>query len=51
MTAQIAIMNKQALALATDSAVTHTEKSGKKIHPSGNKLFTLSKYHPVGVMI
>ena len=47
MTAEIAVMNKQALALAADSAVTQ----GQKIFPSANKIFMLSKYHPVGVMI
>ena len=47
MTAEIAVMNKQAIALAADSAVTQ----GQKIFPSANKIFMLSKYHPVGVMI
>lgn len=51
MTAQIAIMNKNAVALATDSAVTTQNLRGVKIHNSANKLFTLSKYHPVGVMV
>ncbi len=51
MTAEIAIMNKEAIALASDSAVTITEESGEKIFKSVNKLFTLSKYHPVGIMI
>lgn len=46
MTAEIAIMNKEAIALATDSAVT-----GRKVFTSANKLFALSKYHPVGIMI
>jgi hypothetical protein len=51
MTAQIAIMNKNAVALATDSAVTTRNSQGVKVHNSANKLFTLSKYHPVGIMI
>jgi hypothetical protein len=51
MTAQIAIMNKNAVALATDSAVTTRNAQGVKVHNSANKLFTLSKYHPVGIMI
>jgi len=51
MTAEIAIMNKEAIALASDSAVTMTGESGQKIFTSANKLFTLSKYHPVGVMV
>jgi len=49
VTAQIAIMNKEAIALASDSAVTIT--GGKKIFTSANKLFALSKYHPVGIMV
>ncbi len=49
MTAEIAIMNKMAIALAADSAVTYGNKD--KIYNSANKIFTLSKYHPVGIMI
>lgn len=48
MTAEIAILNKQGIALATDSAVTMMEE---KIKTSANKLFSLSKYHPIGIMI
>lgn len=51
MTAEIAIMNKDAIALATDSAVTLSGSEGKKIFTSANKLFSLSKYHPVGIMV
>ncbi len=51
MTAEIAIMNKEAVALAADSAVTTTGETGQKIFTSANKLFTLSKYHPVGIMV
>jgi len=47
MTAEIVLMNKESVALATDSAVT----TGEKIFPSANKLFTLSKYQPVGIMV
>lgn len=47
MTAEIAIMNKTAVALAADSAVT----IGGKIYNTANKLFALSKYHPIGIMI
>lgn len=53
MTAEIAIMNKEAIALATDSAVT-MEQDGRgeqKIFTSANKLFMLSKYHPIGIMV
>ena len=58
MTAEIAIMNKGAVALAADSAVTFspaplpgTALKDAKIYHSVNKLFTLSKYRPVGVMV
>ena len=51
MTAEITIMNKTAIALAADSAVTIGSKNGQKIYNSVDKLFTLSKYHPVGVMV
>ncbi|MCT4612504.1 MAG: hypothetical protein N4A47_03955 [Clostridia bacterium] len=49
MTAQVAVMNKRAVALATDSAVTIN--GGSKIYDSANKLFMLSKKQPVGIMV
>jgi hypothetical protein len=51
MTAEIALLNKEAVALAADSAVTIRTPGGSKILPSANKIFALSKYHPVGVMV
>jgi hypothetical protein len=51
MTAEIAIMNKLGVALAADSAVTVQTKTGQKIYNTVNKLFTLSKYEPVGIMV
>lgn len=51
MTAEIALLNKEAVAIAADSAVTFRTAGGVKILPSANKIFTLSKYHPVGVMV
>jgi len=51
MTAEIVIMNKTAVALAADSAVTAQVGKGEKIFNTANKLFTLSKYQPVGVMV
>ncbi|HHX87629.1 MAG TPA: hypothetical protein GX693_05555 [Firmicutes bacterium] len=55
MTAEIAIMNKEAVALAADSAVTLTGTQegleGSKIFITANKIFSLSKYQPVGVMV
>lgn len=52
MTSEVAIMNKEAIALAADSAVTLTGGHGKeKIFTSANKIFALSKYYPVAVML
>jgi len=51
MTAEIAIMNKEAIALAADSAVTVGQKGEEKIFTSANKLFVLSKYYPIGIMV
>ena len=48
MTSEIAIMNRESVALAADSAVTITER---KIFTSVNKIFALSRYEPVGIMI
>jgi hypothetical protein len=44
-------MNPQGVALAADSAVTVESPRGQKIFNTINKLFTLSKYAPVGVMV
>lgn len=52
MTAEIAIMNRTAIALAADSAVTIERKRGSQtVYNSENKLFMLSKYQPVALMI
>ena len=51
MTAEVAILNRQAVALAADSAITVSGPSGQKIFNTVNKLFALSKYHPVGIMV
>lgn len=50
MTAEIAVLNRNAVALAADSAVTLRLPEGSKIYQT-NKLFTLSKYEPVGIMV
>lgn len=49
MSAGICIMNKNAIALAADSAVTIGAHLA--IHNSANKLFALSKVAPVGIII
>ena len=51
MTAEIAILNKNGVALAADSAVTLARPDTQKIYNTANKLFMLSKYHPVGIMV
>lgn len=51
MTAEIAIINKNAVALAADSAVTLRDPNTSKIYNTANKLFMLSKFEPVGIMV
>ncbi|WP_193198650.1 hypothetical protein [Nostoc sp. MG11] len=51
MTAEVAVMNRMAVALAADSAVTVVGQGGRKVYNTVNKLFMLSKYHPVGIMV
>lgn len=51
MTAVVGILNKQGVSIAADSAVTVSGASNRKIYNSANKIFTLSKYHPVGIAI
>ena len=51
MTAEIAILNSTAVALASDSAVTGRTSKGDKIYNTAEKMFRLSKYLPVGVML
>jgi hypothetical protein len=55
MTAEVAVLNKFGVALAADSAVTvdhwHEKKIHTKVYNTANKLFTLSKFEPVGIML
>jgi hypothetical protein len=51
MTAVLGILNKQAVAIAADSAVTIGGPDNHKIFNRANKVFTLSKRHPVGIML
>lgn len=51
MTAVLGILNKQAIAIAADSAVTIDGYNGRKIFNKANKIFSLSKHHPLGVML
>ena len=50
MTAEVAILNREAVAIAADSAVT-IGGPGSKIYITANKLFALSTVEPVAVMI
>jgi len=52
MTAEIAILNKSAIALAADSAVTlSVGNSQRKIFDSADKLFELSYNDPIAIMV
>lgn len=48
MTAEAVVMNKTAVAMAADSAVTVSQE---KVFNSASKVFALSREHPVGIMI
>lgn len=51
MTAIVGVLSRTGIAFAADSAATVTSSSGQKITNHANKLFTLSKYQPVGIAI
>ena len=51
MTSEVVVMNRMGVALAADSAVTSEVDDSSKVRDSAVKLFMLSKYHPVGVMV
>lgn len=51
MTAIVGTINRRGIAFAADSAATHTVSSKHKITNHANKIFELSKHHPVGVAI
>ncbi len=51
MTAEIAIMNKSAVVLAADSAVTIGSGGGAKIFNTANKIFEISDGSHIGLMI
>ena len=50
MTAEVAILNREAVAMAADSALTLGGPVGK-VYNSANKLFALSRLEPVAVMV
>ena len=49
MTAIVGVLNKHAVAIAADSAVTLV--GGRKVMNSATKLFALSKYRPVSIAV
>ena len=49
MTAIVGVLNRQGVAFAADSAATHSKTH--KITNHANKIFSLSKYRPVGLAI
>lgn len=49
MTSEIAILNKTAIALAADSAMSMGGEN--KVFQSSNKLFMLTKNYPIGIMV
>lgn len=51
MTAEIAVLNKEAVALSADSASTVWTGAGPKVFNSVSKIFGLTKGEPVGVML
>lgn len=51
MTSEVVLMNRQAVAMAADSAVTITGHQYLKTYQSVDKLFPLNDAQPVGVMI
>ncbi|MES2905293.1 MAG: hypothetical protein V4696_14000 [Pseudomonadota bacterium] len=51
MTSEVVVMNSLGVALASDSAATVNNGEGGKVFNTADKLFMLSKRHPVGVMV
>ncbi len=51
MTAEVAILNKTAVALAADSAVSIGRPPNLKIYNTVNKIFEMSACDPVGIMV
>ncbi|WP_131813376.1 hypothetical protein [Mycobacterium kubicae] len=51
MTAEAIVMNRSAVALAADSAVTFDSSAGIKTYDTANKLFELIKGSNIGIMI
>lgn len=51
MTAEVIVLNHEAVALAADSTVTSEDEGQTTIYTTVNKLFALSSHRPIAVMI
>ncbi|MDX8494186.1 hypothetical protein RFN29_21705 [Mesorhizobium sp. VK22B] len=51
MTAEIAILNREAVALAADSAMSLAGPLSSKTYDSAEKIFELTRFLPIGLMI
>lgn len=51
MTSEMLVMNKTAVAMAADSAITITRKDISSVYNTANKLFSLSPRCSVGIMV
>ena len=51
MTAEIALLNKMAVPLAADSAVTIGSGTATKVYNSADKIFEATNYDPIGIMV
>ena len=51
MTAEVAILNRDSVALAADSASTLGDGADTKVHNTANKLFELSSHQPIAIMV
>lgn len=51
MTAIVGTINRRGVAFAADSAATHIISSKHKITNHANKIYELSKYHPIGIAL
>ncbi|MGF1689431.1 hypothetical protein L4C36_22685 [Photobacterium japonica] len=51
MTAEVAVYNRSAISLAADSAASINGENSNKVFNNAEKLFALTKKHPIGIMI
>ncbi len=51
MTAEIALLNKMAVTLAADSAVTIGSGDSTKVYNSADKIFEATNFDPIGIMV